>query len=143
MRLHCGQSWLGIAWYLFWTDLLLDFSHPKASTRSVANTERDPWSLWIATALQTIAMRRRKRDALVWTEMTIFAVFACPMLGLLIVTYFKLDGLAARPRVAVARRRISRVDRYGYPVCLDPDGSLFIPSRKRLQVDYLVGCSSV
>ncbi len=67
---------------------------------------------------------------MVWTEMTIFAVFACPMLGLLIATYFKLDELAARPKAVIATRRISRVDRYGYPICLDPDGSLFVPARR-------------
>jgi hypothetical protein len=69
---------------------------------------------------------------MVWTEMTIFAVFACPMFGLLIATYFKLDELAARPKAAVVTRRHSRVDRNGYPICLDPDGSLFIPARKRI-----------
>jgi len=68
---------------------------------------------------------------MIWTEFTIFAVFACPMVCLMIATYFKIDQLAARPRVAVASRRMPRVDRFGYPVCLDPDGSLFIPARKR------------
>lgn len=68
---------------------------------------------------------------MVWTEVTIFAVFACPMVGLLIATCFKLDEFAARPKTAMATRRITRDDRYGYPICLDPDGSLFVPVRRR------------
>jgi len=130
MRLRCGQPLLGNALYLFLTDELLDSSHPKASIRCIVYRGEIEGDYWIATASQWIAMRRRRR--MVWTEMTIFAVFACPMFGLLFAAYFKLDGLAARPRLAIARRRTSGVDRHGCPLCLDPDGSLYIPLRKRV-----------
>ena len=68
---------------------------------------------------------------MLWMESTIFAVFACPMLGLLIATYFKLDELAARPRaVMISRRNLPCVDRNGYPICVDPDGRVYTSARR-------------
>jgi hypothetical protein len=53
------------------------------------------------------------------------AVFASPMLALLLATCFKFDVLAAQPRRCSVRRRLTpRVDRKGRPVYQDPDGRL-------------------
>jgi len=73
----------------------------------------------------------KKEAAMLFTEFTIFAVFACPMLGLLIATYFKLDELAARPKLAVIPRRVMPcVDRNGFPLCVDPDGRVYVSARR-------------
>jgi hypothetical protein len=53
----------------------------------------------------------------------LYAVFACPMLALFLVSCFKVDSAVACPQRAVIRRRnLPVVDRNGFPMCVDPDG---------------------
>ena len=54
------------------------------------------------------------------------AVFAFPLLALLIASIFHVDEIAARPNKRVARyRRAPRVDEFGSIVCPDPDGRCY------------------
>jgi len=60
------------------------------------------------------------------TEFIVFAVFAAPMLGLLIASLLGVDQVAAKPQQCVVRRRVTpRVDEYGQTICQDPDGRCF------------------
>lgn len=64
-------------------------------------------------------------------ECLIGAIFAGPMVAMLLIAGFKVDELVARPQRQIARRRlIPHVDRNGFPVCLDPDGR-FCPAVRR------------
>jgi len=70
-------------------------------------------------------------------EHTTQIVFALPLLGWLFAWYFKVDELAART-TNLAAKRISltpRVDAFGRQVCMDPDGRVFVPVRKRVKAN--------
>jgi hypothetical protein len=51
---------------------------------------------------------------------------AIPMIGILVVGFFRLDELVGKPnkRQIVHRRQIAGLDDKGRQVCLDPDGTI-------------------
>jgi len=69
---------------------------------------------------------------MLWIETTFVAIFAGPLMGVLVVTYFKLDELAARPVRVGRRRNLPPVDANGFPACGDPDGQIFLHTVKHL-----------
>jgi hypothetical protein len=49
---------------------------------------------------------------------------AVPMIGTLVVCFFRLDELVGKPRKPAARgHQLSGINAEGHQVCLDPDGS--------------------
>jgi hypothetical protein len=57
---------------------------------------------------------------------------AIPMVGLLFVGMFRLDELFGKTQKKTKRRReIAGVDQNGMPICLDPDGNVLNPVRKK------------
>ncbi len=54
---------------------------------------------------------------------------AIPMIGLLLVCYFRLDELVGKPKQTAERRRqIAGSDASGRPICIDPDGKRYTRS---------------
>ena len=66
-------------------------------------------------------------------EDTTQIVFGLPLLGWLFAWFFKVDELVARTRrISSKPRLMPRTDALGYPLCMDPDGRIFVPVRKRV-----------
>jgi hypothetical protein len=54
------------------------------------------------------------------------AIFAAPLIALLVAAVFRVDELAARPSNRVAHyHRAPRVDQFGLTICQDPDGRCY------------------
>ena len=65
------------------------------------------------------------------TEIVVYAVFVAPMAALLIVNYFKVDEIVAKPRTRNAPRGlVSAVKSSEGPVCIDPGRSGYAGRRR-------------
>jgi hypothetical protein len=50
---------------------------------------------------------------------------AIPMIGILVVGFFRLDEMVGKPRKLAARRpQVAGTDGEGHQICLDPDGTV-------------------
>jgi hypothetical protein len=60
---------------------------------------------------------------------------AIPMIGILIVGFFRLDELVGKPKKqGMPRRQISGLDAKGRQICLDPDGTVQTSQRSAKQL---------